>query len=300
MVDGIVNLRKMNMEGRTIRELKIEKLRGVEVKRDSYIFTLHNAEFRCAKPWTWGFIPRERRRTVEPKFAAGRILPSMVEGLDEILGGGWGEGSINLIEVFEGVGNRYIALTIPSQLAHLQGGNSLIVMPTMAFRGKDIVENFVKGFVVPDPLENLRFILPQGTSYRKSRYVLTIRLEDPLEAAESFVNYCSSLISRSRNGTLVVVLGLDTLENEMGPKGASEFLYKVASWIKVNPVFCFLILKEKHMIPRRIVHMADTHFKVRPRDGSVIIYGVVPETRAMILEVSFSQGYPKVSLVPIE
>ena len=90
MVDGIVNLRKMNMEGRTIRELKIEKLRGVEVKRDSYIFTLHNAEFRCAKPWTWGFIPRERRRTVEPKSAAGGILPSMVEGLDEILGGGWG------------------------------------------------------------------------------------------------------------------------------------------------------------------------------------------------------------------
>jgi len=37
-------------------------------------------------------------------------------------------------------------------------------------------------------------------------------MKDPEEAANQFINYCTSLIAKSMDGTLYIVIGLDTLE----------------------------------------------------------------------------------------
>lgn len=302
LVDGIVCLKKLEIEGRMIRELVLEKLRGVRIERSKYIFTLHKGMFRYSKPWTWKLIPKSRRKKVEgtPLSDTG-ALPSKIYGLDEILGGGWTRGSINLLEVYEGVGSRYIAFLVPSGQAHIQRGGSLIDLPSSAFRGADIVENFVKGYISPEPEQRIRFILPPPSAERVGgKYVLPLYMKNPEEAANQFINYCTSLMAKSADGTLYMVIGLDTLESEMGPDGALEFMYHVGSWVKTNNAFCFVVMKEGQRIPRRVVHLANTHFKIMPRGGSVIFYGVVPDTGAMILETSFDEGYPKAFLVPIE
>jgi len=302
LVDGIVNLQKIEIEGRLVREISLEKLRGVRIRRVKYIFTLHNGIFRCSKPWRWKLIPENQRKLSEqiPPKENG-LLPSMIEGLDDILGGGWMKSSINLLEVYEGVGSRYISFLVPSGQAYLQRGGSLIDLPSSAFRGTDIVDNFVKGYISPEPELRLRFILPPPSAEKiGGKYVLPLYLKDPEEAANQFISYCEGLIRRSIDNTLYMIIGLDTLENELGPEGALEFLYHVGSWVKTNDVFCFVILKEGQKIPRRVVHLADTHFKIIPRGGGVIFYGIVPETGAMILETSFEEGYPKAQLIPID
>ena len=302
LVDGIVSLRKFEIEGRLVRELVLEKLRGVRIRRTRYIFTLKGGLFRYSEPWNWKFVPKHLRKRVEPTpLTEEGSLPSKIEGLDEIIGGGWKRGSINLLEVYEGVGNRYLAFLVPSGQTHIQRGDSLIDLPSTAFREADIIKSFIEGYVYPEPEERLRFILPSPSAEGiGSKYVLPIYLDEPEDAARQFIKYASGLIKRSKNEALYMIIGLDTLENEMGPDGASEFLYHVASWVKTNNVFCFVIMKEGQRIPRRIIHIANTHFKIRPKDGSVVIYGVVPETKAMILETSFEKGYARAYLIPIE
>ncbi len=302
LVDGIVCLQKLEVEGRLVRELVVEKLRGMRILRSRYIFTLRNGLFRCSKPWRWEIIPKNRRKKVQTVFLTEKgKLPSKIEGLDEILGGGWTRGSINLLEVYEGVGSRYIAFLVPSGQAHIQRGDSLIDLPSSSFRGADIVENFLKGYVSPDPEQRLRFVLPPPSAERiGGKYVLPLYMKDPEEAADQFINYCASLITKSADGTLYTIIGLDTLENELGPDGALEFMYQIGSWVKTNNTFCFVVMKEGQRIPRRVVHLADTHFKIRPKGGSIIFYGIVPETGAMILETSFEEGYPRAFLIPIE
>jgi len=182
--------------------------------------------------------------------------------------------------VYEGVGSRYIAFLVPAGQVHLQRGGSLINFPSTAFRGKDIVENFVKKVTsrqdLVKGLGSSFLLLAQRGS--EGEYVLPLHLRDPEEAANKFINYSADLIEKSKDGSLYMMIGLDTLENELGHDGALEFLYHVGSWVKTNNVFCFVVLKECQKIPRRVVHLASTHSKIRPEGGSIIFYGIVPET----------------------
>lgn len=68
--------------------------------------------------------------------------------------------------MYEGVGSRYIAFLVPAGQVHLQRGGSLINFPSTAFRGKDIVENFVKGHISPEPSQRLKFVLPPPSAER--------------------------------------------------------------------------------------------------------------------------------------
>ena len=47
MVDGIVQLRRESLDGRVLRVMDIHKLRGKAIEKPSYVFTLHQGEFRA-------------------------------------------------------------------------------------------------------------------------------------------------------------------------------------------------------------------------------------------------------------
>lgn len=50
LTDAVINLEKKSFDGKTVRIINIEKMRGVEVSRDRYLFTLKGGIFRHLKP----------------------------------------------------------------------------------------------------------------------------------------------------------------------------------------------------------------------------------------------------------
>jgi KaiC/GvpD/RAD55 family RecA-like ATPase len=79
MGDGMIGLSTQNFAGRMVRAMNFDKLRGVEVRRSRYLFTLHEARLRAlnsgrgsrsAKPEHGGRLPMFRRRASRPVIAA--------------------------------------------------------------------------------------------------------------------------------------------------------------------------------------------------------------------------------------
>ncbi|MFQ6050158.1 MAG: ATPase domain-containing protein [Candidatus Hydrothermarchaeota archaeon] len=51
LVDGILRFEKKNIEGRRIRLLHIDKMRGIKIRKPSYVFTLESGRIKCFKPF---------------------------------------------------------------------------------------------------------------------------------------------------------------------------------------------------------------------------------------------------------
>jgi hypothetical protein len=100
--DGVVNFTCTEYNRRRIREMEIIKLRGCEIQQPKFIFTLDGGRIQ-----SFGY--HRNQATAAPKGAwrpmpdlNGRVSCGLVD-LDRALNGGLEKGSINLIELGQGV-----------------------------------------------------------------------------------------------------------------------------------------------------------------------------------------------------
>src|SRR5689334_5114392 len=109
LVDGIVELNQKLHDGVRIREVSLTKLRGIQIKKPSYIYTLYKGIFQSYNPYdprdfmfsdSYNFnnnnnylnrMQRQRRGSTlhDPSLMRDDYVPSGYEQLDEALGGGF-------------------------------------------------------------------------------------------------------------------------------------------------------------------------------------------------------------------
>ncbi|MEM3526111.1 MAG: ATPase domain-containing protein, partial [Candidatus Jordarchaeaceae archaeon] len=61
LVDGVILLKRYIENGRIIRVMQIEKLRGINCKNPQYLFTLHAGRFKHLDPFKPS-VPKESKR----------------------------------------------------------------------------------------------------------------------------------------------------------------------------------------------------------------------------------------------
>lgn len=137
--DSVVLLDTEELEGRRVRILKINKMRGLEVRQPRYLFTLAGARFKYISRWEWIVKPREARQKYPPADLSKDRVPTGVDGLDEILSGGWRRGSVNLFELGRGAGKSYLPLIVNPLRAFLCGGGALVSIPSGAFNPASVL-----------------------------------------------------------------------------------------------------------------------------------------------------------------
>ncbi|HUX98461.1 MAG TPA: gas vesicle protein GvpD P-loop domain-containing protein [Candidatus Deferrimicrobium sp.] len=98
LVDGIICLRKSLYENHLrVRNLIINKLRGVHIKQPSYLFTLNDGHFTTFAPTNLNqIVPPKQITLLEEKNSR---FSSGIPDLDQLLGGGYRKGLVILHEV---------------------------------------------------------------------------------------------------------------------------------------------------------------------------------------------------------
>ncbi|OPY56786.1 MAG: GvpD gas vesicle protein [Methanosaeta sp. PtaU1.Bin055] len=285
IVDGVVTLKNVRMaaplsgenrpEGMTTRysrEIRLDKLRGVEIKQKIYTCTLHDGRFCYFEPALENVSPKigivcDLDRISDPRE------DSISTGIGDFDGitGGLNFGSCNVLEIDHGVGKRYYQVLTALASNSVKNGRAVHIVPSIGYQlaPRDVF--------VPS---NVMVLEPGG---------------DRDQWYETLFKHWDSL--RERTGRPILnILGLDSMEFAFGYErmlnSTSRMFQKWKETSDVNVV----VVKSGQKSIRMTSHIADTYFVIKELNGGLCLYGLIPRTEPHYM-VRDERG--NIRLVPI-
>mgnify|MGYP000619080595 CR=1 FL=1 len=254
IVDGVVTLRRLRLRGseagpehRVVREIEIEKVRGLPIRQSRYLFTLHGGRFRFFKPFLEDLTARiESAPYVEDRYSTGiHDLDRAVRQLPV--------GNVGLWETHYGVNKRYEQMLFQLCMNTVAKGGGIVGIPHM---GSSIGKMNLENVVIHYP-----------------------ETEDINVETASFLSVVRNLQERVKKPILTFI-SLDTLERTFGVKGALNLLdnfLKISEETNLISSILYIAGSESSLL-RSVANSVDIHLVFRDVDGALVLYGVRPVT----------------------
>lgn len=296
IVDGIVTLLDTNVRGegtdgqaymeyskaRMLREIRIDKLRGVRRRRRSYAFTLNNGQFRHFPPYD-----KMRIVEIEPIPDIDEIHRSSgIRDFDKITGG-LEKGGLTLFIVEHGVGLRYVPFLdqIAINLSLKNIGVARLRSVGSALPEDYLLEKKYEGIYFYKPESwitwRLEKLFHSAEEYRK--FLETVRKDrfdlmefSLMEARKAYLNFLDDL--RRKHPTVVEFLGLDTFGILYGSENTLKLLDEAISRASQNNEILIAVAKRGMESIEMITQLAAACFVFKDILGSLFIYGEQPRT----------------------
>jgi hypothetical protein len=262
---------KGSMRTRYVRQIKLDKLRGVEIGQKTYTVTLHEGRFRFFEPYREhkdALIASDGVRV--PDLSKDRISTGIPD-LDTVTGG-LKYGSCNVLEIDHGVGKRYYQILTALASNAIKNGRGVFILPSLGYQlsSRDI---FVPTNVIVSQ--------PEG--------------EDPVAWGKDLLQKWDVL--RERTGRPILnIIGLDAIEFAFGYKAVLNLTnLMIRKWKETNDINVLVVKSGQESI-NMAIHTADTYILVNELNGGLFLYGVIPRTEPynMLLE-----DRNKISLTPM-
>ena len=269
IVDGVVTMEQFRLPGyakgsmrtRYVRQIKLDKLRGVEIGQKTYTVTLHEGRFRFFEPYREhkdALIASDGVRV--PDLSKDRISTGIPD-LDTVTGG-LKYGSCNVLEIDHGVGKRYYQILTALASNAIKNGRGVFILPSLGYQlsSRDI---FVPTNVIVSQ--------PEG--------------EDPVAWGKDLLQKWDVL--RERTGRPILnIIGLDAIEFAFGYKAVLNLTnLMIRKWKETNDINVLVVKSGQESI-NMAIHTADTYILVNELNGGLFLYGVIPRTEPynMLLE----------------
>ncbi|MFQ6106628.1 MAG: gas vesicle protein GvpD P-loop domain-containing protein [Thermoplasmata archaeon] len=293
--DGVISFTSEEHAGRRLRIMKIEKLRGTEIRQHKCAYSLDGGRIR-----TFGFekmeIPDKKAPWVPVPDISENWISTGNEQLDSLIGG-FKKGTIVALEIGGNVDTVYSDLLKTSLISNFVSlGRGVAFVPEKK-ASSEIVRDEILPFVGEEALEKcMRVFEPSATtSVEGSRIAL------PMEGADvdnelkwSNIEYHLSRAERP----ILSLMGFDTLEAVFGHEVIEEMAGHMSSIRKSKDIFLGIVTSTTSSTSP-LANLAHTHIKIENIDGSVILYGEKPYTELHALSFDHSKGHPKAVLTPI-
>lgn len=288
VADGLILLRRGDIEGRPFRELEIIKLRGRRIDRPRMAFTLEGG-FRAIPPFTgdWAGERGAFEPVPDPKggFSTGN------EGLDAILGGGFREGSFALLELGPDLPREaYNLIRIPMWLNFIANGNRLLAIPNTSASAK-AYRSLLTEFMEEEKFDGSARIAELAREGPPEPYAFRLGGRSPSEDWRAILRALRRLKGRDGRKCAVYV-GWDAIDRFYGPEGR-KLLALLFPEVKYNGDLLLGIVKPGTSFIEDLRRSADYHLKLVFLNGAPCIYGVKPHTAIYHFERDRSKGYPK-------
>lgn len=298
LVDGVITISRGEVEGRRVREILLHKLRATEIKQPKYLATLKGGRFKAFEPFAptvdkpqkWAAIPDS-----DTKYSTGTAA------LDELLSGGYGKGTYNVIEVGNDVSTEeYYSIVRPILLNFISHNRGAIAVLTGGDHA-DALRNDLVRFIDPDQFDRFVHIADYFIQETDKPYVMALGTRNKEEAIRVWRRVYEDLRGpeKSKPRPIMDFAGFDTLEYLRGGDVAIKDLFNTVGGIKISNDLGIGILKPGLKLKQEIMNMADTYFKIIDINKSCCIYGIKPHTIVYVITPDEERGYPHVKFSPI-
>ncbi len=295
LVDGVVTLMDSEMEGRRIREVRLDKLRECEIRNLRYIYTLKNGIFRRFPPLRMK-VPEEKKPWIpfsDEKCPFYSGSPELDEAVGESLRGG-----CILIEICNNVPYEWANLLMrPFVLNFIAKERGILMIPPSESAPEQIRRDLTQ-YISEKKFDAYVTVFANGVSSESLPYVLNTwgKAEDEEQKVWQQVGEEKRADSW---GQMLRVLHVDRLEHCYG---VQRTLRKCASEIsssKLNNDLVLIITRNTLESTRSLRTMCEMDLKIIERFGACYVYGEMPRTGLFNVDMDFSQGFPVPELTPV-
>ncbi len=299
LVDGTLTLHRSELNGRTIRELEIHKLRGMMIKTSRWLFTLIGGHFRLLPPHP--ALDRTILRPFDPVPDSEMGYSTGHPALDSILGGGIPAGSRVLLEVGQHIPNDVVSIfTTPMACNFLMQGRGVVIIP----EGGETAEDYKSKYsALVDPAvveENMRVVEKINPSRDQNKpYIVALEYQDALKDYGIWDKASLSLRERTGTGPLRI-LGLETQESRFGTEEIREVISLVSESVQADGGVLLTVAKPGLVdATQRVANTANLHIRLARVDNSFVLYGVEPETEILYMQFGGDADGAPVDFIPV-
>lgn len=292
--DGVVECGRIERDRRSVREMEIMKLRGVEVQQPYYLFTLKDGRFRCFGA-ICDMVCDRHSDFFRPDDPPGGFSYGIAD-LDQVTGG-LTPGTVSLIEMGPGLPPTIswsLERSLVSSFAKAGRGVLWVPLRKESWAGaRGLLQNAVSDqemdrFVrVVEPASQLDVV--------SGRYVMAVegsRVTDDLK----WKNIAYALEGAS--APFLSLMGFDSLESIYGADVMEGLVDHLAAIKRHGAVFVGLTSPTARST-ERLADLASVHLKMERIGGTVVLHGSKPFTECYALTVEERPRGGWISLTPL-
>lgn len=308
-VDAQITLDSLDVEGESVRQMRIEKMRGFEMLRREHLYTLKGGRF-CVTD-TLGFSTGGFELRVvdlpKPMEEDGTHFPSGIQEFDEITGGGFAGGSYVTFETDRETPSSLVeVLCYPLMADFLLKGRGVMVIPAGA-RDAAAELSVVKGMFDDAQWEKVR----QKYLARGLRIVefgrgepsdpdcsVSAPGEDLEEEYKSWLGLRKELRDAGKSPVLSIA-SYDTIESMYGREPALRIAGANASLIRRDKGLHISIVSADLAVRDRLIAVSDYYLRTKLIDNTVLFWGIKPKTGVHALSIEDPGSFRRIRLVPM-
>jgi KaiC/GvpD/RAD55 family RecA-like ATPase len=296
--DGVLSLfHSSDRNGRRIRMMDIQKLRGCRISHSKYLYTLWGGRMKVFGPQR--FNGTGNSQIWQPLPDANEFtVSSGCKELDELLGGGLKRGSINMIEIGDNIQTPHTDILEYSLVSNFASMNRGVVwMPAKKATSKTVSEAltpYLKEHTLEDNMRVYQKYGEQGAEGAGPYH--SIEGKDISQDLE----WRTAKYDLAKSESPVLLLGgFDTMEALYRSSSVVEDLSDVLTFIRsMGDIFVGITTPSTRSTPR-LADLTQTHIKLENIGGTTVVYCEKPHTELYSLEVTRENGYPMAKLSPI-
>jgi KaiC/GvpD/RAD55 family RecA-like ATPase len=294
--DGVISMfHSSDNNGRRIRMMDIQKLRGCEIPHSKYLYTLLGGRLKVFGPQRFNgkSIHGQWQQIPDPNEF---MVSTGCKELDMLLGGGLRKGSMNMIEIGDSIQTEHADIIEYSMVCNFASKNRGVVwIPAKNATSKTVKESLgpqLKDYALED---NVRVYEKYGEGGVNGLYH-QIEGKDISQDLE----WRTAKYDLSKSDSPVLLLaGFDTMESIYPTHNLIEDLSDVLTFIRRMGDIFVGITTPSTASTQRLADLTRTHIKLENIGGTTVVYCEKPHTELYALEVSTTDGYKMAKLSPI-
>jgi 3-dehydroquinate dehydratase len=292
--DGVVVMDRSEVDRRRVREIELLKLRGCEISRPRYLFTLRNGKMMTFN------LDVTRKEATNSQWSAiadtdGKVSSGMPD-LDRLIGGGIERGSIVLIELGQSV-PLHVAESIERSLVanFIMLNRGVLWFPSRRVSAETVRAHMAE--IVPREKFEKQVRVPEVAS----QVELSAQFIMPVEGANAGVDLKWKNVSYMLGGgeqPYLSLLGFDTLESVYGEKVMDQIMDHLGA-MKKNKGVAVCVTSKSTKSTSRLSDIASVHIKVDRVGGTTIVYGERPFTECNAITFEADGAIARAYLTPV-
>ena len=306
MVDGVVKLERRFIENRLLRRMRIEKLRGTEIRNPTYYFTLQNGKFQYFKKLpTYYLIDGSYEYAHHPpikdsedtKFFDSGKFSFGTEAMDEVFGG-VRRGSLILFEVDDKMTMEDVITVTFSIVENFLTQKRYVLMSPSEHLHPDFLFKLLNKLVGEEVTSKYFKYLDKILQYvEQGNDIIKTQRKRILKCLTDAIN---KLKVEHGNPLSLLYLFIDTLESIADVNDVFRVLSSIAAKIKIEGDLCIALkLVSGRKGDEYYRKIADVVIKLFTLNGITFLYGIKPFTKIYNVNVDPTLPHPKLILIPV-
>ena len=296
LVDGILTLSSSELDGRRLRTIVVNKLRGLRVQLDRGLFSLENGRFVLLPKTKFDKGPPTEPTILSPVSHTNISFSTGSRDFDRMLNGGIKKGAFVLIDVNNTVPTNGVRLLLRIIIANFVNQGGLCFIVPFSTISSDNVADALRPVVGSESLEERVRIAEfnQAVPPRKWRVQLKGKVMDDFTL---FNNFWKELETASASRMLVI--DFDKIVQIYGDDLMLPGLATMGASIRDSGAVTLALASQANKMKEAFLRTADYYLRIESINDTMIIYGVKPFTNIHGIEFAFDKGYPSLNLTEI-